>query len=332
VRNVTIIMALFLAAGSAWAETPVDADAWVKRGFTHLQKNSLTEAEADFKGALDLTPCNVDAAYGLSLVHKRNGKWKEAEAILEKAEESCRGDEKALRYLSQINPSHEIYVNAVYDWVQKQSDWTQMDLTYVHHFRPDLSAGVTFSDYKRNGVHDEQLGLSLNKRIDARWSFEYLGYYSHDPDFLAEQKHQPLLTYVFPSATVVGAGARFDEYSHDWAKVGVLKVTQYVRSVYGEYTLLTGRDNFGEPVTTNIGKIGYERENKFTAAAGYSYGDETIDQGGGATFPGQKVETIFLQLRTYIRPTWGFLLAGGPEYRDHELFRTTGAASVFAKF
>lgn len=163
-------------------------------------------------------------------------------------------------------------------------------------------------------------------------SFEYQGYFSANPDFLAAQKYHPILYYSFPSFTVIGLGVRLDKYDTGWAKVGRFELRQYIGSFYAEYTLFSGKDNFNRSVTTHIGKVGFEKEDKLFCYAGYSNGDETLDLGGGSIFSDQLVESIFFNLRYYISTKWGVMLSGGPEYRDHRLFRTTGAVSLFVRF
>ncbi len=64
----------------------------------------------------------------------------------------------------------------------------------------------------------------------------------------------------------------------------------------------------------------------------YSHGDETIDLYGGSNFSDQLVESIFFNLRYFINAKYGVILAGGPEYRDSEHYRTTGAISLFMRF
>jgi len=64
----------------------------------------------------------------------------------------------------------------------------------------------------------------------------------------------------------------------------------------------------------------------------YSHGDETIDLYGGSNVSDQLVESIFFNLRYFINAKYGVILAGGPEYRDSELYRTTGAISLFMRF
>jgi len=103
-------------------------------------------------------------------------------------------------------------------------------------------------------------------------------------------------------------------------------------SFYGEYTLLTGQDNFDRSVMTHIAKVGYEKEDKLFFHVGYSYGDETVDLYGGSSFSDQLVESIFFNLRYFINAKYGIILVSGPEYRDSELYRTTGAVSLFMRF
>lgn len=329
-----LLLGLLLWAGIAFSHPPVrsaDSDDLVQKGFAELQNKSVDAAASTFKRALEKTPCNVDASYGLSLAYKRTGRWKEAQAALNDSEKACQGDKKALRYLSQFHYSDEVYLTTVHDWVKNQADWFQAELVVLHHFGPDLNAGVSFADYQRNEHWDQQFGLSLGKRFDEKFSFDYQNYFVSDADFLAKQKHHLNLSYVFPTETVLSVGGRFDEYGSEWAKVGRYGLRQYHREFYGEYVLMHGHDNFGESVTTNIFDVGVEKD-KFLFQLGYSHGDETLDPGGGSTFAGQLVESVFFNFRSYIRPTWGFILSGGPEFRDHDLFRTTVGASAFIKF
>jgi len=341
------------------AQNPDDVDALVGRGFCLIRhKDFYKNAERDFQTVIHKTPSYIDAYYGLALIYKRSGRWKEAKAILEKARENCEKDGKALRYLSDISwqighfplarsidkefpPEktkklkdffHEFYLNYTYDWVEDRQDWYQAGFTYVHHFRPDINAGFSFAEYKRNDMFDHQIGLSLSYRFNMNLSFEYQGYFSTNQNFLANQKHHPILYYSFPSHTVIGAGVRLDEYDNGWAEVGWFDLKQYFNSFYGEYTLLTGQDNFDRSVMTHIVKVGYEKEEKLFFHVGYSYGDETVDLYGGSRFSDQLIESIFVNFRYYINAKWGVILAGGPEYRDSEFYRTTGAISLFMRF
>ncbi len=338
---------------------PDDVDALVGRGFCLLRDKDLYgKAEEDFQKVIDRTPSYVDAYYGMALIYKRSGKWKQAKGVLEKARKNCAGEEEALRYLSIISwqVSHfplarsldkeyppeanrklreyknDIYLNYMHDWVKDQPDWYQAGLTYVRYFRPDLVANFSYAQYKRHGENDGQIGLGMSYRYNMNLSFEYQAYISTQQNYLAAHKHHPIVYYSFPSSTVIGLGARLDKYDSGWARVARFELRQYIGSFYGEYTLYTGQDNFARSVTTHIGKVGYEKEEKLLCYAGYSYGDETVELGGGSSFPDQIVETVFLNLRYYVSTKWGVLLSGGPEYRDNKLFRTTGAVALFVRF
>ncbi|UCE41666.1 MAG: YaiO family outer membrane beta-barrel protein [Candidatus Aminicenantes bacterium] len=340
-------------------KNPDDVDALVGRGFCFLHNKDLfKKAEEDFQEVIDKTPSYVDAYYGLALIYKRSAKWNKAREALEKARGSCAGDEEALRYLSDISwqISHfplarsidkeypptatrklkefynEIYLNYTNDWVKDRPDWYQAGLTYVRYFRPDFNANLSFTQYRRYGIDDSQIGLGLNYRYDMNFSFEYQGYFSINQYFLAGQKHHPIMYYNFPSSTLIGLGVRLDKYETGWAKVGRFEFKQYMGSFYGEYSLYIGKDDFNRSVTTHIVKVGFEKENKIFCYAGYSNGDETVEPGGGTIITDQLVETVFINLRYFLSPKWGIFLAGGPEYRDKKLFRTTIALSLFVRF
>jgi YaiO family outer membrane protein len=340
-------------------KNPDDVDALTGRGFCFLRDRDLYEkAEEDFQKVIDKTPSYVDAYYGLALIHKRCGKWKRAKKALEKANENSAGNKEALRYLSEISwqmshfplarsidkeyppaParklqefSNEIYLNYTNDWVKDRPDWQQAGITYVRYFRPDFNANLSYTRYKRYGILDNQIGLGLSYRHNMNISFEYQGYFSIDQNYLAVQKHHPVIYYIFPSSTVIGVGVRLDKYETGWANVGRLELKQYIGSFYGEYSLYSGKDYFDRSVTTHIVKVGYEKANKLLFYAGYSYGDETVEPGGGTIISDQLVETIFFNLRYFLSTKWGIFLSGGPEYRDNELFRTTAALTLFARF
>ena len=336
-----------------------DVDALVGRGFCYLRHKDLFEkAEEDFQKVIEKTPSYVDAYYGLALIYKRSGKWKKSKGVLEKAKEKCAGDEEALRYLSEISwqISHfplarsidreyppaadrklsefynEIYPNYTHDRVEGLPNWYQTGLTYVRHFRPDLNANLSYTQYRRHGLNEGQIGLGLSYRYNMNFSLEYQGYFSTNQNFLASQKHHPIMYYSFPTSTVIGMGVRLDKYEAGWAKVGRFEIKQYLGSFYGEYSLLPGKDNLSRSVTTHIVRVGYEQEDKFLCQAGYSSGDETLEPGGGSIITDQLVETVFFNLRYYIRPEWGMILSGGPEYRDNKLFRVTAALTLFVRF
>lgn len=338
---------------------PDDVDALVGRGFCLLRhKSYYNKALLDFQKVIEKTPSYVDAYYGIALIYKRSGKWNEARQMLQMARENCVGNEKAIRYLADISwqighyplarsidkeytPEkarklkdflNELYLNYTYDWVEDRPDWYQAGFTYVHHFRPDMNAGLFFDEYKRNDIRDHQIGFSFGYRFNMNLSFEYYSYFSTDQNFLAEQKHHPTLYYSLPSFTVIGVGLKLDEYENGWAEVGRFDFKQYIHSFYIEYSLFAGQDNFDRSVTTHIAKIGYEKEDKLFWHVGYAHGDETIDLYGGSSFSDQLVEAFFLNLRYFIGPKWGIVLAGGPEYRDSEFYRTTGATSIFFRF
>lgn len=340
------------------ATAPRDVDALVGRGFCLIRNpDQLESAERDFKTVISIAPDYVDAYYGLAIIYRRTGRRDEARAILEEARAHCE-DADCRDYLAEISwrighfslartlddrtPAerqrqlrgfqHEIYLTYTYDWVEDRPDWYRAGIDYVHHPRPDLGLGASLHRYRRNNQYDNQLGITASYRFNSHTAFEYWGYFADDPAFLAEQKHHPMFYYSFPSALLVGIGARLDEYDGDWARVGRLDIRQYVNRFFGEYSLLTGRDNFDRDVTTHIGRIGYEEDDRLIAQLGYSNGDESIEQFGGSSFSDQKVETIFFSVRYRLNDTWGVIAAGGPEYRDDELFRTTGSLSVFARF
>jgi YaiO family outer membrane protein len=340
-------------------KNPDDVDALVGRGFCFLRDKDLYEnAEEDFQKVIEKTPSYVDAYYGLALIHKRSGKWKRAKETLEKARENSAGNEEALRYLSGISwqMSHfplarsidkeyppvakrklnqfnnEIYLNYTHDWVEDRPDWYQAGLTYVRYFRPDFNANLSYTRYKRYGILDNQIGLGFSYRHNMNIILEYQGYFAIDQNFLAAQKHHPIVYFIFPSSTVIGLGVRLDKYETGWAKVGRLELKQYMGSFYGEYSLYTGEDNLDRSVTTHIVKLGYEKENRLYCYAGYSNGDETVEPGGGTIITDQLVETVFVNLRYFLSDRWGIILAGGPEYRDKKLFRNTASLTLFARF
>lgn len=341
------------------SENPEDVDALVGRGFCSLHRKDLyKKAEEDFQNVIAKTPSYIDAYYGLALIYKRSGRWNDAKAILEKARDNNAENEKSLSYLAEISWQighyplarsidkmsplertrklkgflNELYLDYIHDWVEDRSDWYQAGLSYVGHFRPDMSVGFSLAKYRRNDISDHQIGLSLSYRYNMNLTFEHQSYFSTDQNFLAKQKHHPMLYYSFPTFTVVGAGLRLDQYKNGWAEVGKFDLKQYINSCYGEYTLLVGRDNFNRSVTTHIVKVGYEKEDKLFCHVGYSYGDESLDLYGGSTYSNQRIESVFFNLRYFITPQWGIILAGGPEYRDSELYRTTGAMTVFVRF
>lgn len=341
------------------SENPNDVDALVGRGFCYLQNKDLYErAKADFQKVVKETPTYIDAYYGLALIDKRTGKWKEAKKILQQAKYHAAGDQRSTDYLADIawrighiqlarsidsipayervknlkGFTNEIYLDYIHDWVEDRPDWKQAGITYIHHFRPDMTGGLSFNTYERNEIDDQQIGLTFAYRYNMEISLEYQSYFSTEQNFLARQKHHPTLYYSIPSLTVIGLGLRLDEYESGWAETGKFEIKQYFDSFYGAYTLHIGEDNFNRFVATQIAKIGYEHEKKLLCHIGYSYGDETIDTSGGSNFSDQLVEAIFLGLRYFVSQKWGIILAGGPEYRDSKLYRTTGSFSVFFNF
>ena len=340
------------------AASPDDVDALVGRGFCLIRnKTSFIDAENDFHAVIEIAPSYVDAYYGLALIYKRSGQWNKALRILETAAENC-SEEKGLGYLSDISwrighlslaraidvrplsqstrmlkgYTDELYLSYTYDSVQNRSDWHQGGATYVHHPRPDLNMGASFFKYRRNNEDDGQLGLSLSYRHNINWDIGYQNFFSTERNFLARQKHHTMFHYSLASSTLLGVGLRFDEYDDGWAKVGRFDFRQYVHSFYAEYSLLAGHDSFDRAVATHIVRVGYEGDDKLSAHIGYARGDETIEQAGGASFSDQNVESLFLNLKYFFSPKWGIILAGGPEYRDSELFRTTAASSAFLRF
>jgi YaiO family outer membrane protein len=336
---------------------PGDVDARVGRGFCYLRSDDLyPKAEEDFSQVIEASPAYIDAYYGLALVYKRTGRWDEAKMVLQQAAEQA-NDEQATDYLAEIcwRVGHvslarildtqdsaertrqikgfrdEVFLNYTYDFVKDRSDWQQAGLTYIHHFRPDFNAGISFTKYRRNDMDDHQIGLHLGYQHDMDLSVEYNGYYATDQNFLAKQKHQPTLYYNLFADTVVGLGGRFDQYDDGWGEVGRFNVKRYLGACFGEYDLLAGCDNFDRSVTTHIVKLGYEHD-KLLGHLGYSYGDETIDSFGGSSFSNQLVESVFVNVKYFIDDQWGIIVAGGPEFRDHDLYRTTCGASVFVRF
>lgn len=341
------------------AENPVDVDALVRRGFCLLrQRGNFDRARADFQKVVDLTPAYVDAYYGLALIYRRTGEWAKARKVLEQAREHIVGNQEALDYLAYISwrvghlplarsidtmpPGertldlrgfrNELFLNSSYDWVEDRPDWYHAGFSYTRHIRPDLNGGFSVHQYRRNDLDDGEIGVHFAYRWNMHLNLEYQGLFGTERNFLAIQKHRPTLTFSLPTFTVVGLGLRLDEYDSGWSEVGRFSVKQYIRIFYGEYTLLTGRDNFDQPVTTHIGRIGFEKDEKLYCHLGYSYGDETLDEFGGSSFSDQLVESFFFNLRYFANNTWGIVLAGGPEYRDSELFRTTAALSIFLRF
>jgi len=341
------------------SENPNDVDALVGRGFCYLQSEGLYEkAEADFQKVVKETPTYIDAYYGLALINKRTGRWEEAKRILREAKYHAAGDHESSNYLADIawrigylqlarsidilppgerarnlnGYINEIYLNYIHDWVEDRPDWKQAGITYIRQFRPDMAGGLSFNTYERNEIDDHQIGLTFAYRYNMEISLEYQGYFSTDHNFLAIQKHHPTLFYSLPSSTVIGLGLRLDEYESGWAKVGKFEILQYIDSFYGAYTLYIGEDNFSRSVATHIVKIGYEHDKKLLFHIGYSYGDETIESSGGSNFSDQLVESFFLGLRYFVSQEWGIILAGGPEFRDSTLYRTSGSFSVFYNF
>ena len=335
-----------------------DVDALVGRGFCRIRTAStFNEAEADFQAVIELAPSYIDAYYGLALIYKRSGRWNEAKAILGLAAERCSGDE-AIQYLADIcwrvghlplarsidlrplaqstrkvkGYREELYLSYTYDWVEDRPDWYQGGAVFIHHPRPDLNVGVSFFKYRRNEEYDEQLGFGASYRHDMNLSFDYQSFFSLDKNFLAYQKHHPSFSYSLPSSTVVGAGLRLDEYDNGWARVGRFNMRQYMRAFYAEYSILTGYDNLDRSVTTHIARLGYEGDGILSGYLGYSSGAETLEQAGGSGFSDQLVESLFVSLKYFVSPRYSIILSYGPEYRDSELFRTTGAVSVGVRF
>ncbi len=340
------------------AGNPRDVDALVGRGFCLIRdKKSLMDAEEDFRAVIRMAPAYVDAYYGLALIYKRSGRWREAKEILETAAENC-SEEDGRAYLSDIcwktghltlarsidtRPRgqttrklkgyvHELYLSVAYDWVNERPDWQQGGAVYIFHPRPDLNIGVSLFEYRRGEEDDSQVGFSLGYRHNINWGFEYQSFFSTDRGFLARQKHHPMFSYSFPSFTVVGAGLRLDEYDQGWAKVGRLDLKQYIRALYVEYSLQAGHDNFDRPVTTHIARIGYEGSGRVFTHLGFASGNETIEYTGSSSFSDQHIDSLFFNLRYFVSQRGGIIIGGGPEYRDSEWFRTTGAVSVFSRF
>jgi YaiO family outer membrane protein len=339
------------------AANPDDTDALVGRGFCLLHRKAYNEAKRDFQSVIEKAPSYIDAYYGLAILYKRTGKWKEVKATLDQAFKNSTGNEKSLNYLADIcwrlgylslarsidkkEPAartrelkgylDELYFGYTHDFLKKEADWNSGGVAYYHHFRPDINAGLSFESYRRNETNDHQIGIDVNYRYDMNLSLEYIGFFSTEHNFLAIQKHHPVLYYNLPSSTLIGTGVRFDEYENGWAKVGSFSLKQYYRSFYGEYTIHAGNDNFERPVTTQIFKAGYEKDN-FYFYLGYSRGSETLDSAGGSIFSNQFIETVFFGTRYLINKKYGLILAGGPEYRDSDLFRTTMSVTFFVRF
>lgn len=341
------------------AQNPQDVDALVRRGFCLLrQRENFDRARADFQKVVDLTPTYVDAYYGLALIYRRTGEWAMARQILEQAQGHIVDNQDALDYLASISwqvghlplarsidtmPAgertlelrgfrNELFLNSSYDWVEDRPDWYHAGFSYTRHLRPDLVGGFSFHQYRRNDMDDGEIGLHFAYRWNMHLSLEYQGLFGTERNFLAIQKHRPTLVFSLPTFTVLGIGMRWDEYESGWSNVARLSLKQYYRIYYGEYTLLTGKDNFDQSVTTHIGRLGFEKDEKLFGHIGYSYGDETLDQFGSSVFSDQLVESLFFNIRYFVDKTWGIVVAGGSEYRDDQLFRTTAALSVFFRF
>lgn len=341
------------------AKNPEDVDALVRRGFCFLQRREdYGSARTDFQKVVDTAPTYIDAYYGLALIYKRTGEWAKARHILEQALEHSDDNQEALDYLAHISwqvghlpfarsidamPAgkrtldlrgfrNELFVNSSYDWVEDRPDWYHAGFSYTRHIRPDLNGGISFHHYRRNDMDDQEIGLHLAYRWNMRLSLELQSLFATERNFLAIQKHRPTLMLSLPTFTVLGFGMRWDEYESGWGNVARLSLKQYYRIFYGEYTLLTGTDNFDQSVTTHIGRIGFEKDEKLFCHIGYSYGDETLDEFGSSVFSDQLVESLFFNIRYFASSSWGIVLAGGPEYRDDQLFRTTAALSLFLRF
>ena len=341
------------------AKNPEDVDALIRRGFCLLQRrDDYDRARADFQKVVDTAPTYVDAYYGLALIYKRTGEWAKAQQILEQALEHSEGNQEALDYLAYISwqvghlpfarsidnlPAgertlglrgfrNELFLNSSYDWVEDRPDWYHAGFSYTRHLRPDLNGGFSFHHYRRNDMDDREIGLHLAYRWNMYLSLELQSLFATERNFLAIQKHRPTLVLSLPTFTVLGLGMRWDEYESGWGNVARFSLKQYYRIFYGEYTLLTGTDNFDQSVTTHIGRLGFEKDEKLFCHVGYSYGDETLDQFGSSVFSDQLVESLFLNIRYFASSSWGIVVAGGPEYRDDQLFRTTAALSLFFRF
>ena len=341
------------------SQNPDDTDALVGRGFSRMRdKRYYDEAIADFEKAIELAPKYVDAYLGQATAYRRRGNWPKAKEIMHQAAKACEGDEEKMRYLAAtswregyyifarrldreyppdperelIKHPSEIAVYYMYDWVDNRPGWEESGMVLSHKLRPDLNVSLSQSTYRRNDDNDYVLGAGIAYRYNYYLTFQYQSYFAQEGEFLADQKHRPEFSIRLPSSTVLSSGVHLDKYSDDWAKVGLFGARQYFGSLYVDYKLQSGEDNFDKGVMTHIGQMGYENEGWYSLRFGYSTGNESIDPGGGSLFSNETVETFFGNIRYYFGPRWGIITAGGREYRNNDFYRDTASLSMFIRF
>ncbi|MEF8824625.1 MAG: YaiO family outer membrane beta-barrel protein [Desulfohalobiaceae bacterium] len=337
---------------------PDNADALVGRGFCLFFLDLNDRALADFQKAVRLAPNYVDAYIGQAKVYKHQGKWRNAEAVLEKCRKVLDGEEKKLRYLAVsawregffhlakrldreyppvdsrqlVEKPNTVYFTYSYDWVENRDDWRMEKSTFVRTVRPDLSWWVSLGRYHRYGQEDSEMGAGMSYRYFNRLGFSYDLFLSGGSNFLADQRHQPKMSFLALPSTSIGLGADFLEYDGDWAKLARLELKKNLDNWYGKYSLIIGKDSNSQNGDTSIFEVGYSREKNYRFRLGFSSGDESVEEAGARELSQDQVRSVYAVSRYFVTSSWGLIGSFSREWRDDEFFRSSASLSVFKRF
>lgn len=339
-------------------QDPDNADALVGRGFCLFFLDMNDRALRDFQKAVRLVPDYVDAYVGQAKVFKRRGKWRRAEAVLEKCLKALEGDEEKLRYLAVsawregffhlarrldreyppvesrqlIEKPNIVYFTYSYDWVENRDNWRMEKSTFVRRLRPDLSWRISLGRYHRYGQEDKEMGAGMSYRYSNRLGFSYDLFLSGGSNFLADQRHQPKMNFLALPATSIGLGADFLEYDGDWAKLARMELKKNLDNWYGKYSLIIGKDSKSQNVDTSIFEVGYSREKNYRFRLGFSAGDETVEEAGARELSQDRVRSVYAVSRYFVTSSWGLIGSLSREWRDNKIFRSSASLSVFKRF
>lgn len=338
-----------------------DVDALAGLAFCKLRdKKRMDSAMADFLRVIELSPDYVDAYIGAAICYRRKDDREAGRLIMNKCREVCRDNEGKSRYLAitawregyfplarsideQYKPDTirdlvgnptTVRLSAGHSWLENQDDWDEISLSVDHRLRPDITLGGDYSRWWRYGENDFIAGLDASYRYDDTWSGNYGFAFSDIGGFLAEQRHEATLRYRLYRSTYIYAGPRFARYSGDWSRRGRMGLTGYWKDFYLDGSYAAGIDTKDENVSSYSVTVGYDYELRYSLAAGFSSGDETVEfeQGGDIQFRSDTVDSIFARASVYFTETTGISISGLVEERNNELFRRELSLTLFHSF